>query len=299
MLKLLTRWLNREKPPRRIPLSDFERIKHELRMCDVILVEGRSKISEIIRWVTNSPWTHAALYIGRLYDLEDADLQDIVRQHYHGDPGDRLIIESLLGRGTIIQSIDAYQADHLRICRPLRLSYKDTQQVIRYAVSQLGTDYNVRQVFDLMRFLLPWPLLPKKWASTLFLKVPGESTQTVCSTMIAKAFAYVQFPILPLVKQGEGTEVQLFRRNTKLCTPKDFDYSPYFDIIKYSFFDYYHAEYQLLPWTGSKVLSGDEADEYHPGDEVPDTESVETALAEAANKSTRRELPGEAGYSGD
>ena len=55
--------------------------------------------------------------------------------------------------------------------------------------------------------------------------------------MIAEAFATVQFPILPLVQRDEGDHMQLFRRNPKLCTPSDFDYSPYFEIIKYPFLD--------------------------------------------------------------
>ncbi len=301
MLKLLIRWLNQKKSLRKLPLSDYERIKHELRPGDVILVEGRSRISEVISWLTNSPWTHAALYVGRLYDMEDTAIQDIVRQHYPGKPDDRLIIESLLGQGTIVQSVDHYQTDHIRICRPVRLAHKDAQLVIRYAVSRLGTEYNIRQIFDLARFLLPLPLLPKKWASTLFFKTPGESTQTVCSTMIAKAFAYVQFPILPLVKHGEGKDIQLFRRNEKLCTPKDFDYSPYFDIIKYPFFDYYREEYQLFPWTGSAVLDADEAEEYHAGGiDLATEEEVEGAIAAATNKPNRAaDTQDEAGYRGD
>ena len=72
--------------------------------------------------------------------------------------------------------------------------------------------------------------------------------------MIAEAFGHIQFPILPLVKRIEGDRVQLFRRNPKLCVPSDFDYSPYFDIIKYPFLDFHHyAEQRLLPWRGPQA----------------------------------------------
>ena len=81
--------------------------------------------------------------------------------------------------------------------------------------------------------------------------------------MIAEAFGEIQFPILPLVKEVDEGKVQLFRRNPKLYTPSDFDYSPYFDIIKYPFLDFNaHSHYRLLPWRGNGSLSGDEMDFY-------------------------------------
>lgn len=54
------RWLASDiDPPRAIQLSDFERISYEVRTGDVLLIEGRGRISRIIRAVTLSPWTHA------------------------------------------------------------------------------------------------------------------------------------------------------------------------------------------------------------------------------------------------
>ena len=268
-------WLNRGKPSRQFPLSDFDKICHELRQCDIILVEGRSRVSNIIRWLTNSPWTHAALYIGRIYDIEDKELQARVEAHYKGAPDDRLMIESLLGHGTIIRPLSLYKDEHLRICRPSRLSHHDAVRVIRYAVSQVGKDYDVRQILDLARFLFPWYVLPRKWASTLFRRNAGETEKTVCSTMIAEAFEHVNFPILPLVKRNEDGETRLFRRNPRLCTPSDFDYSPYFKIIKYPFMDFYHEEYHLLPWTGVGMLTPEEADYYlHDDDDDNDEKEI-------------------------
>jgi hypothetical protein len=84
--------------------------------------------------------------------------------------------------------------------------------------------------------------------------------------MIAEAFGSIQFPILPLVKRIENDRVQLFRRNPKLCVPRDFDYSPYFDIIKYPFLDFEHeADQRLLPWRGPISLTREERDFYLTG----------------------------------
>lgn len=275
-MKAMISWLNREKPPRKFPLCDFDRISHELRPCDVILVEGRSRVSDIIRWLTNSPWTHAALYIGRIYDLEDDELRQKIADRYVGDPGDRLVVESLLGYGTIVRSLSVYEQEHLRICRPARLSHTDARAVISYASTQIGLDYDVRQIFDLMRFLLPLYLLPRRWASTLFQHSVGRPAKTVCSTMIAEAFGFVNFPILPLVKHTDQGKPRLFRRNPRLCTPSDFDYSPYFDIIKYPFMDFYHEEYNLLPWTGPGMLSADESDFYIDSEDAAPAQNEET-----------------------
>ena len=147
------RWLTKQRPPREIPLSDFERIRYELKPCDVILVEGRSRVSEVIKLITQSPWSHAALYLGRPHDIEDARLREIVMQYEFGE-NQQLLIESELGLGTVIRPLNVYEQEHLRICRPKGLSYQDSQEVLRYAISKLGTEYDVRQIFDLARFLI-------------------------------------------------------------------------------------------------------------------------------------------------
>lgn len=264
----MVRWLGRQRPPRAFPLSDFERIRYELKPCDVLLVEGRSRASDVIRVTTQSPWSHAALYVGRLHDIEDPEVRATIQQYARPLANDQLVIESQLDTGTVVRPLSVYRDDHLRICRPTGLAMNDGQAVIAYAVSRLGTGYNVRQILDLARFLFPWSFLPRRWRSSLFRHNAGDATNTVCSTMIAEAFAAVQFPILPLVTKDEGDAVQLFRRNPKLCVPSDFDYSPYFEIIKYPFLDFStHSSYRLLPWSQSGTIdvgSRDDPTRAHP-----------------------------------
>ena len=256
-------WLKHERPLHQTPLSNFEKVRHEVRLCDIVLLEGRSRVSEVIKLITQSTWSHAALYIGRLHDIEDPLLRETLAQHYGGTADTQLIIESELGEGTIVRPLTTYEKEHLRICRPRGLDYQDSQKIIRYSIGRLGSSYDVRQIFDLARFFFPWFIMPRRWRSSLFSARPGKSTQTVCSTMIAEAFGSVHFPILPLVKRGEGNKVKLYMRNPKLCTPSDFDYSPYFDIIKYPFLDFYnYAEKHLQPWDGVTGLSADERDYY-------------------------------------
>jgi hypothetical protein len=42
-------WLSKDGPPSPTPLCDFQRLKFELRPGDVLLVEGRSRVAEVIR----------------------------------------------------------------------------------------------------------------------------------------------------------------------------------------------------------------------------------------------------------
>ncbi|RDH86025.1 MAG: hypothetical protein DIZ80_00715 [endosymbiont of Galathealinum brachiosum] len=261
-----------------MPLSDFDRLRYEIRPGDVILVEGRSPISEIIKTITLSNWTHSAIYIGRLHNIDDPMLRQFIQKFYQGEMDDQLIIESQLGVGTIVDTISKYRDDHLRICRPTSITRTDSQKVIAFAINRLGTNYNVRQIFDLARFLFPYAMLPRRWRSSLFEHNAGTPTHTVCSTMMAEAFASVHYPILPVLHRNEVGQLVMYKRNTRLITPKDFDYSPYYDVIKYPILDFDElAIYQRMPWGKDGIELNDEQDLSMLAPNVV-TESVEQKL---------------------
>lgn len=250
-------WITKDREIIDYPLCDFERIRYELRPCDVLLMEGRNHISDVIKFITQSSWSHAALYIGRIHDIEDPIVRYKALEYFNGTPDTQLLIEGFIGQGTIVTPLNFYRQDHIRICRPRGLSPSDSQQILNFAVSKLGDGYDTRQAFDLARFLLPWTILPRRWHSTLFDETAGQSTRTVCSTMIADAFNSIHFPILPHIQENKETGIEMFRKNSRLYTPRDFDYSPYFEIIKYPFvaFDN-HAAYRNLPWNKDGTLVG-------------------------------------------
>ena len=288
-------WLTRDGPPSPTPLCDFSRLGFELRTGDVLLVEGRSRVSEVIKIITQSPWSHSALYVGRVYDIKDPDLRAVIEYHYDGDPQDQLIIEALIGRGTIVSSLTNYRHDHLRICRPTGLSPADAEKLIGYAVKQLGWDYDVRQILDLARFAFPWGILPRRWRSSLFQHNAGNPTRTVCSTLLAEAFGAVDFPILPFIARDEDGSVRFFKRNPRLFAPRDFDYSPYFAIIKYPYMGLNDLGlYHRLPWSDAEVYN-DERHAFRPApskvlrptpspavDLDPDDDLPESAVAAVA-----------------
>jgi len=263
--KKIVSWLTMEHTDGAPPLCDFDRIRYEIRPCDVLLVEGRSRVSEIIRTVTQSPWSHSALYIGRIHDIDDEELREKVLSFYDGDPNEQLIIEAWLGEGTAVNPLSKYRYDSLRVCRPSGLSRQDAQHVLKFALHHLGFDYDLRQLLDLARFLFPYSVIPRRWRSSLFQHNAGSPTRSVCSSMIAAAFASVKFPVLPVLEQGLDGTLRMVPRNTRLFTPRDFDYSPYFDIIKCPHLHFgKQASYRELPWDAEGRICNTEGDCYIP-----------------------------------
>lgn len=257
---LITNWLN-EIPATNQNLqsiNNFEQMLSSLRPADVVLFEGRSRVSEVIKIITLSQWTHAALYIGSQRNLKNPSAQALVKKHYQGDPDLPLVIESLLGFGTIINPITDYQEDNLRVCRPANLNRYDQEKVINFATEHLGMNYDVRQLLDLARFMFPYAILPRRWRSSLFQHNAGRPTNIVCSSMIARCFQSVNYPILPTIKSDTNDHIKFHKRNFRLFVPADFDYSPYFNILKFPAWRISQHRQQKeyygdLPWEDEKI----------------------------------------------
>jgi hypothetical protein len=194
---------------------------------DVLLVEGNTRVSGAIKYLTQSTWSHAALYIGNVLarNAEDPDPPSLVEVDMVG--------------GVWAVPLSKYAAFHTRICRPIALTVEDTEQVVAYALSRLGHAYDLKNMIDLARYLLPMPPLPSRWRRRILALGSGDPTKAICSTLIAQAFQAVGYPILPeMVRRysDPGAEDHnrelLYIRHFSLYTPRDFDISPYFDVVK-------------------------------------------------------------------
>jgi len=240
-------------------INNFDHMLRDLRPSDVILFEGRTRVGEVIKIITLSPWTHAALYIGRVNEIIDPDALAIVKKYYQGDPAEPLVIESLLGFGTVINPLSDYIGDNLRVCRADGLSFTDQNKVISFATEHLGMNYDVRQLLDLARFMFPYALLPRRWRSSLFQHNAGRPTNIVCSSMIARCYQSVNFPVLPIVKSDNNDRLKFHKRNFRLFVPSDFDYSPYFKVLKFPAWPVPMREvYRELPWEEEEEINEDE-----------------------------------------
>jgi hypothetical protein len=112
--------------------------------------------------------------------------------------------------------------------------------LIDYAKTKVGHQYDLKNIIDLLRYLVPTPPVPQRWRRRLIALGSGDPTQAICSSLIAKTFQSVRYPILPVVKKSRygdpaiarlGDEV-LHIRHHSLFTPRDFDVSPFFEIVK-------------------------------------------------------------------
>ena len=202
--------------------SNFAALRATLRPGDVLLVEGNNHVSGIIKYLTQSTWSHAALYVGRIGDRENTD----------GEP--LTLVEANLGEGVIGAPLSKYARFHTRICRPTGLTPDDCARVCAYAAERIGFDYDVKNIVDLMRFLMPMPV-PQRWRRKLISMGSGHPTRIICSALIAQAFDTVRYPILPKINhvESESAREELLEiRHSTLYTPRDFDISPYFEVVK-------------------------------------------------------------------
>ncbi|HDZ08167.1 YiiX/YebB-like N1pC/P60 family cysteine hydrolase [Pseudohongiella sp.] len=199
----------------RLPLQD---IMDTLQPADIVLVDGNSHISTAIKYLTQSTWSHACLYVG----AEKADVEQ---------PS---LIEADLNDGVTQVPLRKYEQFNLRICRPVGLSAEDKASIIAFARARVGHVYDLKNIFDLARYLIQSPAVPVRYRRDLITFGSGEPTRAICSTLIAEAYQEVGYPILPefiRVENKKGEAVSMARHFTHYV-PGDFDLSPYFSIIK-------------------------------------------------------------------
>ncbi len=214
--------------------SDPAALARALRPADILLIEGNSRIAVAIKYLTQSTWSHAALYVGPNSGISEPD----------GEP--HVFIEADVQHGVISTPMSKYSGTHSRICRPVGLSPEETARVIDFATARIGHAYDLRNFFDLVRYFLPTPPAPIRFRRRMLAFGSGDPTRAICSTLIAEAFQSINYPILPSVEvvenaadrsgNGEAGEVRreeiLHIRDSKLFAPRDFDISPYFQVVK-------------------------------------------------------------------
>lgn len=210
-----------------------------LKPGDVLLVDGNTRLSSAIKYITQSTWSHAALFVGEL-QLGSGD---------KGEINNYQLIEADVTEGVRAIPLALYCDYHVRICRPVGLTSEEIKQVIDFMKVRIGYQYDLKHIFDLARYLIQTPPVPKKHRRKLLALGSGDPTKAICSSLIAEAFQSINYPILPFQEVNEASseaekqikEEYLHIRHHSLFAPRDFDVSPYFQIIKPSIlegFDY-------------------------------------------------------------
>lgn len=223
---------------------DFDRLQRLLEPGDIILVEGSQYISAAIKYLTMSTWSHAAMYVG---DIDGAQTED-------GEP--HRLIEVLIGPGCISSPLSKYQNHNIRICRPVGLTPQDRGSVVSYMRERIGLTYDLKNIFDLLRYLFPTPPVPVRFRRRMIALGSGDPTRAICSTLIAQAFQAVRYPILPKIETVVATSAHMQPNYTRreilqirhhsLFAPRDFDLSPYFAVVKPTI--HFGFDYKSLVW---------------------------------------------------
>lgn len=194
-----------------------------LRKGDIVLVEGNSRFSVAVKYLTQSTWSHAALYVGRTSGSAEG-----------------MFLEADVVEGVRLVPVSQYWSYHTRICRSVGLSETEIDEVVDHAMSKVGYQYDLKNIIDLARYLIRTPPVPSQWRRKMLTIGSGDPTRAICSSLIAEAFQSIKYPILPIVIAKKSSEVgakdsydEMVRiRHHSLYVPRDFDLSPYFKVIK-------------------------------------------------------------------
>ena len=149
-------------------VHDTSVLKNALQPCDILLVEGNARISSTIKYLTQSTWSHSAFYAG-----------DLDGKQINGEPC--CLIEAELTQGVIASPLSKYQNFNTRICRPVGLSEVDKHKVISFMVDSLGKQYDLKNVTDLLRYLVPLPI-PARFRRRMIALGSGDPTRAICSS---------------------------------------------------------------------------------------------------------------------
>ncbi len=218
-------FITRGRPePRPADARALARLQAALQPGDVLLVQGSMKVSAAIKYLTQSTWSHAALYVGDTGQFTD-----------EGEP--LVLAEVEMDVGCVLSPLSKYGAFGTRICRPQALDPEGRDIVVDYVLGRLGSQYDLKNILDLMRWLIPLPWAPKSWRRRMIALGSGDPTRAICSTLIAQAFEAARYPVLPTIEYAQAMDEADFEeilhiRHHSLYMPRDFDISPYFAVVK-------------------------------------------------------------------
>jgi len=251
--------------------NDLAALKRHIRKGDIILVEGSQRVSEVIKYLTQSSWSHSAIYIGDELIQRNHPMAGQYRALF-GEEAKFLLIEALVDEGVVASPLSKYLPYNIRVCRPHNLHKDDLQTLLGDVISQLGYTYDLQNIFDLARYFLPVSLVPRRFRRKALNFGSSKPTEVICSGMLAAAFGKVGFPIVPqlasdgtqlpppteppvsfwqrlLQRSGTPLPPLVFRRHhPTLITPRDFDLSPYFEVIKFNVIEGSRFDYHQIVW---------------------------------------------------
>jgi hypothetical protein len=243
--------------------NDLDALFRSIRKGDVLLVDGNQRVSVLIKYLTHSPWSHAALYVGDELLRRGGALRALAEEHF-GDEARHVLVEAVTD-GVVASPLSKYVNHNVRICRPQRLRGKHLVHILDAAIGAIGWRYDLRNVIDLALHLGSAALLPPRHRKRALRFGSGAARSVICSSLLGQLFDDVGFPVLPQVtlsdapgdEEEERPRVPLLsvlagrrratyrRRHPTLLMPRDFDLSPFFRVVKVGSLE---LDYERIAW---------------------------------------------------
>lgn len=176
---------------------------------DVLLSEGNTRASALVKCLTRSAWSHVSIYVGPLDDGQDP----------------RCIVEADIAAGVRSIRLSELNALNVRVLRPTGLDRMNRSRLAEWVVSRIGSEYDHAHAWLLGRRLLRLPLRPSLRPSPD--AVASTATRFICCTLLTHAFAFVGLVIAP-VQAGSGSTARADLGNV---TPGDFERASVFEVI--------------------------------------------------------------------
>jgi hypothetical protein len=246
--------------------SDLDALKRQVRKGDVLLVDGDLRVSVLIKYLTHSPWSHAALYVGDELLKRGGAMRALAEEHF-GPEAEHVVVEAVM-EGVVASPLAKYADHNVRVCRPHLLLPKQLEGILCGAIDAIGWRYDLRNVIDLALHLGSAALLPPKRRKRVLRFGSGAARSVICTSLLGQLFAEVGFPVLPQVtypdspggserparrpllsvwsRRAEGHESVLQGRHPTLLMPRDFDLSPFFQVVKVGAPDV--LDYERITW---------------------------------------------------
>lgn len=150
----------------RVP-NNMAHLMQVIRPGDVLLIEGRRRISFVVQKITSSPWSHVTLYIGKGQIIEAED------------------------HGVVLSPLMKYAEHNIRLCVARGVDPAARELVVEHAKESLGRSYDVANIRNLLLSYLASQRNQRVFLGNL------EECQEMCSGLIARAFEAVGHPVIP------------------------------------------------------------------------------------------------------
>ena len=179
---------------------------------DVILVAGNTRFASLVRLLTQSTWSHVAMFVG---PLEQA-------------PDPPCIVEADVEQGVRTIRLSELRGMTSRVLRATGLAARERSGVARRVLARVGQRYDVDCALELMCSL--WSVRRRDAWLRRDPAPRASADRAICSTLLAHAFEEADYPILPgdahraAIASGAPSESRVY-------TPRDFDLSPSFAVV--------------------------------------------------------------------